>query len=486
MLGPTASSSNAAVLRPDQIVGAKYRVERLLAQGGMAAVWAGTNIHTHKQVALKVMLPIFATMGEAMEMFRREALAASRVNHPNVVNIFDVIEHDGMTCIVMELLEGETLGTYLARRGALSLDETVALLLPAMRGVAAANECGVIHRDLKPGNLFLCKDGESRVLTTKVLDFGISMSAERSIDGTVHRHGVGAEESDVRFGTPAYMAPEDIESPQAVDRRADVYGFGVLLFEALTGKVPFPGPPGPELFAEILDRPPPSIGSFRPDLPLKLQLIVDRALAKKPAERFPDVDNLVHAIEEHLLPADSEGRVLSPTLTLGTSAGDESHDIPLATVTSVGDSGPNRIELGRRHGWHALLERRTLAAGLLVAMLLVSPWIALRGRGKNTADSPLPMHAATAPIVTQLPAVPRTETEPVVAPEAPPSVPVQEPTPRKRQIGHRTAAPTIKATSKATSARGTSPARAMADRRRALQSHLPVSPRAGKLSASDF
>jgi serine/threonine-protein kinase len=129
------------------------------------------------------MLPVFATVGEAMELFRREALAASRVNHPNVVNIFDVIEHEGMTCIVMELLEGETLGTYLASHGPLSLDEAVALLLPAMRGVAAANERGIIHRDLKPGNLFLCKDAQGRLLATKVLDFGISMSAERSADG---------------------------------------------------------------------------------------------------------------------------------------------------------------------------------------------------------------------------------------------------------------------------------------------------------------
>ncbi len=144
------------ILRPGQLVGLHYRVERLIAKGGMAAVWAGINEHTGKRVALKLILQSFASNTDVIELFRREALTASSINHPNVVNIFDVIDHHGMACIVMELFDGETLGSYLARNGALSLQTTLTLLLPAMRGVAAANAQGVVHRDLKPANIFLC------------------------------------------------------------------------------------------------------------------------------------------------------------------------------------------------------------------------------------------------------------------------------------------------------------------------------------------
>jgi serine/threonine protein kinase len=302
------SSTNAkAMLRPGQVVAGCYRVDGLLAEGGMAAVWAGINQRTGKRVALKVILPSYAGVGEAMELFRREALAASKVNHPNVVSIFDVIEHEGMTCIVMEKLDGETLGTYLAQRGRLSLEEAVTLLLPAMRGVAAANAQGVVHRDLKPGNIFLCKDPEGRPLTTKVLDFGISVSAERAkspSDAQATKHTL--------FGTPAYMAPEDIEGTSTIDSRTDVYGFGVLLFEVLTGQVPFPGEPSQELFTRILTEAPPKMADLRPELPSTVQYILDYALAKNPDERFPDVEQMIRAAEDHLLPRLRLERSLSP------------------------------------------------------------------------------------------------------------------------------------------------------------------------------
>ena len=224
------------ILRPGQTVAGKYCVDHLIASGGMAAVWAGTNLRTGKRVALKVILRSFAATPGAEELFRREALAASRVNHPNVVTVFDVVDHATRTCIVMEYLDGEDLGAYFQRQGLLGLEEAVSLLLPAMRGVAAANAQGVVHRDLKPKNIFLCIDPGGRLITTKILDFGISVIVETS---------GGPRSKTVRLmthGTPTYMSPEHITGSPDIDERTDVYGFGVILFEALAGQAPYVGP----------------------------------------------------------------------------------------------------------------------------------------------------------------------------------------------------------------------------------------------------
>ena len=294
------------ILRPGQIVGGQYRVDRLVGQGGMAAVWAGTNERTGKRVALKVILLSLSTTRVAQSLFHSEALAASRVNHPNVVNVFDIIEHEGMTCIVMELLEGESLASYIARKGVLSVNEAAMLLLPAMRGVAAANAQGVIHRDLKPQNIFICSEPDGRIVTTKVLDFGVSVMMERVMDPSA-----GAVAA-LAVGTPAYMSPEHILGVAHIDGRADVYGFGVLLYEALTGQMPFPGEPGPALFDRILNQPAVAVTLFRPDLSPGLVRIIETAIAREPDQRFSDLNSMVRALEDEQAPATPAPRLLTP------------------------------------------------------------------------------------------------------------------------------------------------------------------------------
>jgi len=294
------------ILQVGQLVAGQYRVDHLLGEGGMAAVWAGTNEHTGKKVALKVILRSLATTSEAQRLFHSEALAASRVNHPNVVTVFDVIEHEGMACIVMELLDGEPLGVYIARKGFLGVSEAAALLLPAMRGVAAAHAQGVIHRDLKPQNIFICVGPDGRIVTTKVLDFGISVMVERVMDSAA------GPAPGLAMGTPAYMSPEHILGVARIDGRADVYGFGVLLYEALTGQMPFPGEPGPDLFHRILNEPAPRVTLFRPDLPPGLVRIIEMAMAKDPDHRYSDMNLMVSAVEEELAPASPLPRSLTP------------------------------------------------------------------------------------------------------------------------------------------------------------------------------
>ena len=300
----------------------------------MAAVWAGTNQHTGKRVALKVILLSLANNGEAQSLFRSEALAASRVNHPNVVTVFDVIEHEGMACIVMELLDGESLASTIARKGPLSIDEAVALLLPAMRGVAAANAQGVIHRDLKPQNIFVCTEPDGRIVTTKVLDFGISVMLKRVIDPSAG--------PVVTAGTPAYMSPEHIRGVARIDARADVYGFGVLLYETLTGRMPFPGEPGPDLFDRILNQPLPSVTRLRPDLPPGLVRIIEKAMAKQPDERYSDLNSMVNALEDELMPSTPPPRSLTP----------------FAGVPSIATHDPSSAE----HAVQAILQKESSEA----------------------------------------------------------------------------------------------------------------------------
>lgn len=315
-----------ASFQAGQLVGGRYRIERLLGVGGMAAVWSGSNERTGKRVALKVILRSLATTPAARDLFNKEGLLASMVNHPNVVTIFDVIEHEGMACIVMELLEGQSLQRHIDRRGALPVQEALALLLPAMRGVAAAHAQGVIHRDLKPQNIFVCAEPNGRVLTTKVLDFGISVLVDRVLDGAAGPF----------VGTPNYMSPEHVADLPAIDGRVDVYGFGLLLYEALTGQLAFPGEPGPALFDAIMGQPAPSVASLRPDVSPAIVGIVEKALAKRPEDRFSNLHEMIVVLESEV---DVSGLVvLTPNRGSGTweqAAPNQQQDTQLSHVRSA-------------------------------------------------------------------------------------------------------------------------------------------------------
>jgi serine/threonine-protein kinase len=332
-----------AILQAGQLVDGKYRVERLLGEGGMAAVWVGTNERTGKHVALKVVLRSLATMRVAQGLFHSEVLAASLVNHPNVVTVFDVIEHEGLACIVMELLEGEPLSSTIARKGFLSVNEAVMLLLPAMRGVAAANARGVIHRDLKPQNIFICMEPDGRIVTTKVLDFGISVMVERGLDSSA---GLV-----LPMGTPAYMSPEHILGVPDIDGRADVYGFGVLLYESLTGQMPFPGEPSPTLFDNILHKPAVPVTAVRPDLPAGLVGIIEKAMAKDRDQRYADVTLLAMALEDELTPATPAPRLLTPQAGVPSFA---AHDPLSALHEPVVQAVLNKEPSGEHQGTRIL------------------------------------------------------------------------------------------------------------------------------------
>jgi serine/threonine-protein kinase len=520
------------ILQPGALVGAQYRVDRLIAKGGMAAVWAGVNEHTGKRVALKVILHSFASNRDAVELFRREALAASKINHPNVVNIFDVIDHDGMTCIVMELFDGETLGSYLERNGSLTLENTLALLLPAMRGVAAANAQGVVHRDLKPENIFLCSSPEGQLITTKVLDFGISVMMRRA--------GETAPKTEhlAMFGTPAYMAPEAIEFSPNIDGRADVYGFGVLLFEMLTGKLPFLGPPGLDLLERILSEPAPLVTLYRPDLPLEVVNLVASALAKAPQDRFPDMDHLIHAVEDRLLPLLPEPRpltpmsgiyVLPPTESdaetfvpivqpkLEKASLDRPHmnetrvlysmaSEPLHATNGTGSAGRRKLSpviavkpTRRKHvplaSSRHFTSKRVAFGTALCAFLIVTAWVyppaVSSERGRRPEQSPRRPYVAIPwqqPVVTLLPTTPAPVPAPAIAveiveaPTIPPRPEIRVSAPHSFHHASRAKSPTVVSRAKPP----TEVSRAKPPPNGPPMVQVPSVHRAGTLSESDF
>lgn len=485
------------ILRPGQLVGTQYRVERLIAKGGMAAVWAGVNEHTGKRVALKVILRSFTSNRDAVELFRREALSASKINHPNVVNIFDVIDHEGMTCIVMELFDGETLGSYLTRNGPISLEKTLTLLLPAMRGVAAANAQGVVHRDLKPANIFLCSSSDGQVITTKVLDFGISVIMRQAGETAP------ATEPFSMFGTPAYMAPEAIEFSPDIDGRADVYGFGVLFFEALTGKLPFPGPPGLELFKRILTDPPPKVTVYRSDLPIDVVNLIDCALAKNRDDRFADMDHLIRATEDRLLPLLSAPRSLTPSgisiLPLAESATGASAPVVQALfeeepsgLKHLGEtralysmaSVPSHTRTRQSHHSIAkprsIFNRRAALSAAAVAFLVVTAWAAVPVSSTERVEGPArPARGAEISAWPQRPQV-------IALPSAPSPAPEPAITTESIEVAESETKAVVNPGAPQASKHGSRPKSWKRDWGSDSPSDQTTAPRAGRLSPSDF
>jgi serine/threonine protein kinase len=278
--------------KPGDLIADKYQVERFIGQGGMAEVYAGLNIRTGKRVALKWISPALARTKEALSRFRREALAAGRINHPNVVTVFDVVEHMSSTWLVMELLEGDPLSEILNRVGYMEPEPAVQLLIPALRGVAAAHAHGVIHRDLTPDNIFICRSADGKPREAKVLDFGVSKLAD-DVSDQVGITGLGHA-----VGTPAYMAPEQIRGNITTDARTDVYALGVVLYQMLAGRRPFDGQIYSALMIQIATTDPPRLSSVQPHVPAALEAIVHRALARDMDKRFPDVKSLLEALED--------------------------------------------------------------------------------------------------------------------------------------------------------------------------------------------
>ncbi len=402
---PERENERTEVLSPTRLLAGKYRLGRLLGEGGMGAVYEAEHTGLGSRVAIK-LLSEHIQNERAIARFRREARAMAAVRHDNVVTVTDTgTDEEGTPFLVMELLEGESLNALIKRERKLSAEAAAAVAVQILGGLAAAHERGIVHRDLKPGNVFLAwaSEGERRV---KILDFGISKFAEAAT------HELTAE--GTMIGTPHYMAPEQARGDKDVDARADLYAVGVLLYRMVAGRLPYNKKPSEGLYEEILGGNPPRPRELAPDLPEPLEAVILKAMSLEPADRYPTARAMRAALVEAVPDVNAEGTIppsvpsgtpppptydseigTAPTVSVKAAAAAEDVDstrgarpsslgpedgaggsVAAPTPAPAGDAG---TPPARRPGGAGLA-----AAGALVAAALAGAWW-VAGRGEEAA-----------------------------------------------------------------------------------------------------
>jgi eukaryotic-like serine/threonine-protein kinase len=404
------------------LLAGKYRIDRIIGQGGMGMVVAATHIHLQQQVALKFLLPEFLNNTQVVERFVREARASAALRGEHVCRVSDVGALDmGAPYIVMELLEGVDLATLLVQQGTMQVAQACDYVLQASIGVAEAHGMSIVHRDLKPANLFLTRrpDGTPQI---KVLDFGIAKAQGDS--------NLNLTKTTSILGSPGYMSPEQLRSSKDVDIRSDIWSLGVILYELVTGRPPFTGESITELAIRVtMDPTPPLIGR----MPHGFDQVVNRCLAKDKAQRYPDLANLAHALAAYAGPngwemANTVSRVLNiaprppthqPTPMAGvavtqppTGSGRAPSGVATPVPTTMGSSAGSLITshpVGGGKRWGIIAGVGVVAAAAIVIAIVV-------GRSK-TGGTHEPAAAAQPPPPPVV--IDAAVAEPAVAPPPP-------------------------------------------------------------------
>ncbi len=294
LASPSLSSISGDVSADRLVPGAslgRYVIVRLIGRGGMGCVYEAVHRDLGRRVAIKTLLPALAASPEARGRFLREGQAASRIRHPHVVDVTDVVAEGPTGYLVMEYLEGEDLATLIERRGALPLGEVADLLLPVVAAIAAAHELGVIHRDLKPENIFLTQ-GAYGGPCPKVVDFGIS-----KVLGDATAMALTA--TSAVFGTMYYLPPEQLAGSRDADARGDQYALGAILYECVTGRRAFEGASIYAVLRSVAEGVYAPARSWRPELPPRFEAAIDRAMSLNPAARFATVGGLGAELVPH-------------------------------------------------------------------------------------------------------------------------------------------------------------------------------------------
>ena len=280
--------------RPDPLVGAtlldRYRLTRKIGEGGMGAVYEATHIGLGKSVAVKVLREKYVDRPNVAKRLVQEARLASSIRHEHIIDITDSgTTSDGRTFVVMELLDGESLGELIRREGALPEARAIQLARQVAGALGAAHARGIVHRDVKPENVFLVRGREGGDFV-KVVDFGISMTVKESREGEPDLGRLTS--TGVVLGTPFYMSPEQARGDEQIDHRIDIYALGVILYECLTGEVPFQGGNYLGIISRVLNHDPTRPRELRPELRISeaIERVAMKAMAKPRDERYPSME----------------------------------------------------------------------------------------------------------------------------------------------------------------------------------------------------
>jgi serine/threonine-protein kinase len=373
------------------LIAGRYQLESLLGEGGMAAVWRAIDTTLERRVAVKLLYARDERQhAQRISRFKREARIAAAVQHPNVVSIVDFgTTEEQQPYMVMEMLHGQSLGERLEHMPGLTLEELVRIAASTLRGLDAVHAAGITHKDIKPDNIFLHQEGNQTV--PKILDFGISSLVHA--DG--QRTSAHTTKDGVFVGTPEYMSPEQCRGGQAIDLRSDIYSMGVVLYEALVGKLPFESENTGDLIVAIVKSTPPSLDELRPDLPRSVAEVVRKAMALKPEQRFGSAGEM----REALLTALDLGPTPSDMPLFGKNERVARAAARAAAPTSARARGVWR---------YAWLGAVMAIAGLVLWLsrgpsMTTDPGGSLRRQAAASAPRPAPPSAARAPVAPAAP-----------------------------------------------------------------------------------
>ena len=419
-----------------ELLAGKYRVERLLGEGGMGVVLAARHEGLNTSVAIKLLRENASSHTDVVGRFMREARAAVSLKSEHVARVYDVGSlEDGRPYIVMERLEGKDFGDVIEHDPLLPVAHAVEFVMQACEAIAEAHTLGIVHRDLKPKNLFLTQAVHGRPLV-KVLDFGISKMDASPGELQLTR-------TTEVIGSPSYMSPEQLRSARNVDARTDIWALGVILYELLTKRVPFYAETVTELVLVVVTEREPSIRSLRPDVPEGLDQVVSRCLAKLPEHRFQSVFELVQALE----PFASGMQQATATERVRVVAGYGTQPLPVPAVSgghglvpTPGGSSRVNVHGGTSVAWGETQSyagqtpglaakqrsRGGLIAGLTVSALCVSAiaasatWYVRRGPPPSTTQPPGVAAAdSSMPLPNTRKDLPPTPPPPVTTPDPP-------------------------------------------------------------------
>jgi serine/threonine-protein kinase len=388
----------AGVQQGDVLAG-KYRVDKVLGVGGMGVVVAAHHVQLDDKVAIKFLLPEALGNPETVARFAREARAAVKIKSEHVARVIDVgTLQNGAPYMVMEYLEGGDLEQWVRQKGRLPVEQAVEFVLQALEAIAEAHALGIVHRDLKPANLF-CTMRSDGLLSVKVLDFGISKVTGMGASGPM-----GMTKTTAVMGSPLYMSPEQLESSRNVDARTDIWAIGVILYELITGRVPFAADSLPELVVKIISAPPDPMASLRPDVPPGIEQVIRRCLEKDKNRRYANLGELALALLDYgpKHARSSVERISRIIQASGLSTSDL--DLPPPSSDAVGVQGKTFDSWGQTTRGAPAARRSKAAAVVAAGTVVVAAAAGAFFFMKKQAPAP-PTEAAAATTVTTAAAV---------------------------------------------------------------------------------